>query len=602
MPAATPRPAPSASEARAVAEAARETEWANPSFVRELFAGRLRLDLIDPFPEPTPEDVARAAPFLARLRDFLQSRVDSDAIDRDGRIPPEVVAALREMGAFGIKIPEAYGGLGLSQLMYTRAIGMVTSQDGSLTALLSAAQSIGVSVPLLLFGTEAQKQRYLPRLAAGAISAFALTETGVGSDPAGLATTAVRSTDGSHWILNGEKLWCTNGPVAELMVVMARTGTRITAFIVEADWPGVEVVHRLEFMGLRAIENGVLRFTDVRVPAENVLWGEGKGLKLALTTLNTGRLTLPASAVAGCKRALRIARTWAAERVQWGQPIGRHDAVAQLLGRMAADTFAMEAVSDLASLLADRGDTDIRLEAAIAKLWNTEMADRIIDDCLQIRGGRGYETAASLARRGERPDPVERMYRDNRINRIFEGSSEIMRLFIAREAVDTHLQVAGDLIDPRTPLPVKARALARAAWFYLRWYPPLWFGGRRFAFGRFGALAGHMAFVERRARRLARTLFHAMVRFGPRLERRQMVLFRLVDVGAELLAMAAALSRARALATPEATELADIFCRHARTRVDTLFREAFGPDDEVTWRSAQRVAAGEHAWLEEGLT
>ncbi|HET9064323.1 MAG TPA: acyl-CoA dehydrogenase family protein [Gemmatimonadales bacterium] len=596
--------APTAAEARAVAEAARESEWESPSFVRELFAGSLRLDLIDPFPAPTAEELARAEPFMAKLKAFLEQRVDSDQIDRDGVLPDDVVRELQEMGAFGIKIPKEYGGLGLSQLVYTRAIGLVTSKDGSLTALLSASQSIGVGVPVLLFGTEAQKRKYLPRLAAGEISAFALTETGVGSDPAGLTTSAVLSEDGTHWLLNGEKLWCTNGPIAGVMVVMARTGKRISAFIVESEWDGVETVHRLEFMGLKAIENGVMRFTNVRVPAENLLWGEGKGLKLALTTLNTGRLTLPASAVAGCKRALVIARTWAAERVQWGQPIGKHDAMAQLLGRMAADVFAMEAVSDLASLLADRGDTDIRLEAAMAKLWNTEMADRIVDDCLQIRGGRGYETAASLTLRGERPDPVERMYRDNRINRIFEGSSEIMRLFIAREAVDTHLQVAGDLIDPKTTVGTKARALLRSAWFYLRWYPPLWLGIRAFGFGRFGALSGHMAFVERRSRKLARTLFHAMVRFGPKLEHRQSVLFRLVDVGAELLAMSAAMSRARALAAEgnrDAIELADIFCRHARRRVDDLFRGCFGPDDVATYKSAQRVLAGEHAWLEEGI-
>jgi alkylation response protein AidB-like acyl-CoA dehydrogenase len=194
------------------------------------------------------------------------------------------------------------------------------------------------------------------------------------------------------------------------------------------------------------------------------------------------------------------------------------------------------------------------------------------------------------------------MYRDNRINRIFEGSSEIMRLFIAREAVDTHLQVAGDLIDPRTDTGAKLRALLRSAVFYARWYPPLWLGLRAFGFGRFGALARHMAFVERRSRKLARTLFHAMVRFGPRLERRQSVLFRLVDVGAELLAMAAAIARARALDTTEATELADIFCRHARRRVDDLFRQAFGPDDVATWDAAQHVMAGTHAWLEEGIT
>jgi alkylation response protein AidB-like acyl-CoA dehydrogenase len=609
-PQAPPKPSQLATEkeARDVAEAAREQEWQAPSFVRELFEGNFDLGLIHPYPEPSPEELERARPFMERLERFMREKVDSDRIDREGRVPADVIQGLKDLGAFGIKIPTEYGGLGLSQLMYTKAIGLVTSQDGSLTALLSAAQSIGVPTPLKLFGTAEQKKKYLPRLAKGAISAFALTETNVGSDPAGLSTHAELSPDGTHYILNGEKLWCTNGTVAELFVVMARTtGKKITAFIVEADWPGVEVVHRLSFMGLKGIENGVIRFTNVKVPVENIIWGEGKGLKLALITLNTGRLTLPASCVAGAKRCLEIVRRWANERVQWGQPVGKHDAIAQKLGRMAAETFAMEAVSDLASIMADQGKRDIRLEAAIAKMWNTELGWRIVDDTLQIKGGRGYETADSLRLRGERPDPVERMLRDFRINLIFEGSSEIMRLFIAREAVDTHLKVAGALINPKSSGGEKFNALLKSAAFYGLWYPKLWMPFKGWlGYGEFGRLAGHMRFVERSSRRLARSLFHCMVRFGPRLEKKQAVLGRLVEIGAELLAIAAACSRAQMMLkkNPSDTsprELADVFSRQARRRVTQKFHEIWANDDDATYQAARHFLDDQFLWLEDGM-
>ena len=601
-------------EARDVAEAARESEWSGPSFVRELFLGRFRLDLIHPHPVEDPEETRRAQPFLDKLAAFLR-HVDSDMIDRTGEIPEEYVQELRDMGAFGIKIPTEYGGLGLSYMSYVKAMAMVTSKDGSLTALLSAHQSIGLPQPLKLFGSDEQKAKYFPRLAKGAISAFALTEVDAGSDPANMHASAAPSDDGKYFVLNGEKLWCTNGTRAELFVVMARTpdavvnGTQrkqITAFIVEADWPGVEVVHRCRFMGLKAIENGVIRFTNVRVPRENIIWGEGKGLKLALITLNTGRLTLPASVAGGSKALLQASRTWANERVQWGVPIGKHEAVAEKVAMMAANTFAMESIAGLTVGLAERGHYDIRLEAAIAKMYNTEHGWHIVDDALQIRGGRGYETADSLRARGERPIPIERAMRDSRINLIFEGSSEIMRLFIAREAVDHHFKTAFALVDKGSTKSERTAALGRVMRFYPAWYPARWIGKGQVpgSFAEFGKLAGHMRYAERHARKLGRAIFHAMVRFGPKLERRQLVLFRAVDIGAELFAMTAACVRANMLkkkGQPEAEALADLFCRAAEQRVDRLFDNFYGRYDAEMYRISQQVLRGEHAWLETGI-
>ncbi len=599
----------SEAEARRVAEEARESEWKSPSFLKELFLGNFRLNLVHAFPEMPPERPEFRAFYDAMAR-FLAEEVDADAIDREGKVPPQVVQRLAELGAFGMKVPREYGGLGLSQREYSEVMKLISSWDGNLVVLLSAHQSIGVPQPLKVFGTPEQKKKYFPRLAKGAISAFALTEPHVGSDPANLSTSATRTPEGDY-VLNGEKLWCTNGTVADLFVVMARhpDTKKISAFIVEKDWPGVEVVIRCHFMGLKAIENGVIRFKNVRVPKENLLLGEGRGLKLALVTLNTGRLTLPASCAAFAKRCLEICRVWSNERVQWGQPIGKHDAIAQLLAEMAATTFAIEAVSDLSSAMADMGDRDIRLEAAVAKMWNSEEGWKLIDRTMQIRGGRGYETADSLRARGEKPIPVERMMRDFRINLIFEGSSEIMRLFIAREALDRHLAVAGDLFNPKVSRSEKIRRVApRFVGFYAKWYPSRWIGwGRAPRFSEFGPLAGHVRYLERTTRHLARALFHMMARYGPKLEKRQALLFRAVDIGADLYAMSAAVSRAqqiRKAGRPEAehaVELADVFCRMTRRRIAGFFRDLRSNDDVLKYRTARRVLEGEHVWLESGL-
>jgi alkylation response protein AidB-like acyl-CoA dehydrogenase len=592
--------------ARRVAEEARQTEWELPSFGKQLFLGDFRLDLIHPHPEGSETMRNKGEDFLSRVREFCETKVDARIIENDARIPDEVVKGLKELGAFGMKIPEEYGGLGLSQLYYNRALMLFGSAHPALGAMLSAHQSIGVPQPVKMFGTEEQKRTYLPRCA-NEISAFLLTEPDVGSDPARLRTTAV--PDGDDYVLDGVKLWTTNGVVADLLVVMARVpaseGHRggITAFVVEATADGITVENRNAFMGLRGIENGVTRLHEVRVPAANRIGKEGQGLKIALTTLNTGRLSLPAMCAGAAKWSTMIAREWSSVRVQWGRPVGEHEAVATKISFIAATSYALEAMLDLSSSLADEERGDIRIEAALAKLYASEMGFLIADELVQIRGGRGYETAESLAARGERGVPVEQLARDMRINRIFEGSSEIMRLLIAREAVDAHLSVAGDIIDPEADLPKKAAAVRKAGGFYAKWLPTLVTGAgqRPGAYSEFGPLARHLRYVERTSRKLARSIFYAAGRWQGKLERKQGFLGRMVDIGAELFAMSAVCVRAKADDRPEAYELADAFCAQAQARIGRLFDGLWNNTDDLDAKLAKQVMAGRYTWQEEGV-
>lgn len=604
-----------------VAEEAREKEWKHPSFIGELFLGNVRWDLVFPYPEQSASDRKIGDEICQKVRELLLDQLDPEEVDRTGEMPRSVIEGLAKLGCFGAKIPTEYGGLGLSQVNYARIIHLTASYCASTAVWLSAHQSIGVPQPLMLFGTEEQKRKYLPRFSKGEISAFALTEPDVGSDPANMKTVAVLSPDGSHYILNGEKLWCTNGPVASVVVVMAQTPPKIvkgrekkqiTAFIVETSWKGVETTHRCRFMGLNGIQNGSLRFKDVRVPKENVLLGVGQGLKLALITLNTGRLTMPVAVTAGAKWCLKVTRDWANERVQWGRPIGHHEAIAAKIAQMTCTTFAMDSVSWMAAGFADRKDVDIRLEAAMAKLFCTEASWRIIDATVQVRGGRGYETAASLAARGEKGIPAERVMRDSRINTIIEGTSQIMRLFIAREALDPHARRILPLLDRETGFLTKLRLVGKLILFYAAWYPRQWF--YRPFLGRLvpkdvvipGRLLRHLSFVQRTSHRLARNLFHAMMRYGPGLERRQRILGRLVNIGTDLFAMTATCSRAALLvsqspADQSPTELADLFCRDARRRIARQFNSLFRNDDTVAYRIARNALEGKYRWLEQGI-
>jgi alkylation response protein AidB-like acyl-CoA dehydrogenase len=614
-------------EARDVVEAAREADWKLPSFGKQLFLGDFRLDLIHPQPKLDPEQIERGERFLAELRQVLAAEADPLEIEREAKIPDNVVDALKRIGALGMKVPPEYGGLGLSQVYYSKALSIAANCHSAICTLLSAHQSIGVAEPLRMFGSEEQRQKWLPLVAKDHISAFLLTEPGVGSDPARMASTATpvggapvddditaTPVEGGYRI-NGRKLWATNGTIADIVVVMAKVpkseGHRggISAFVVPYDSEGITVLHRNAFMGLRGIENSVTVLKDVFVPEENRIAREGDGLRIALSTLNTGRLALMAIAAGASKWATKVAREWASERVQWGRPIGKHDAVAQKLAFIAGSAFGLEAMLDVCARLADDKRNDIRIEAALCKVYGSELSWKVIDELMQVRGGRGYETAESLQARGEKPVPVEQAMRDMRVNRIFEGSSEIMHLLIAREAVDTHLQAAGGLLTGNGDAKAKADAAMKAGLFYGKWLPQLAVGKGQNprSYEEFGPLAGDLRYVERASRKLARSTFYGMARWQAKLENKQTFLGRIVDIGAELFAISSTVAYADTVGREqperkeEAIELAQLFCAMARRRADALFHELWANDDDSRYRAAQKMLEGRYGWLEEGV-
>src|SRR5688572_3274043 len=416
-------------KAKDLLEAAPSAEM---GFVKNLFFGRLKLDAVLPYPKQDPEEVRRADELIAKLDAFLKTEVDPDKIDAEERIPQNVIDGLGKLGVLGMTVPKEYGGGGFQQTSYCRVLEHISRYCGSTAVLVGAHQSIGLKA-VVLMGNEKQKAEYLPHLATGKkLAAFCLSEPEVGSDAANVQTTAHLSADGSHYILNGHKKFATNAALAGMMTVMAKTPVKdeatgktkdkITAFIVTPDLPGFHVVSpNRSKCGIRGTWQGTLKFTDMRVPAENVLGHVGKGLKVALSVLDYGRCTMSAGCVGGSKQLLEMCVAHAKKRHQFSRPIGEFHLIKQKLGRMAQNIFAMEALTYLAAGMVDRDDGDLMLETAIVKLFCSEANWQSADDALQIFGGEGYI----------RENGVERMMRDSRINRIVEGATEVMTSFVA---------------------------------------------------------------------------------------------------------------------------------------------------------------------------
>lgn len=587
-----------------VAEEAREKEE-HDGFIASLFEAKLNEDFFDYKSKSKNNFVAEG--FLADLQKVLIENVDPNEVDKNGYISEKAIEELRKIKAFGIKIPITLGGLGLSQSEYHKVAIMIGSFDASVTAILSAHNSIGAPEPIKKFGNTAQKDKYLPELAKGNLSGFALTEDGAGCDISQLKSYAIRLKEKGKlrgYYLTGEKLYTTNAPkndsefLAKFLIVIARivddpkelddpnAKPVFGAFIVRTDQSGVSIKHKLDFMGIKGIYNGIVKFSSVYITSDNLLGEEGDGLKIALTTLTVGRMTLPAACLGMMKKSLYYAREWARSRSQWDKPIGQHELIAEKIVRMAARIVALEAIVTATGVRVDK-KRDVRLESAAAKILGTQWAWDTVNDLLQIRGGRGYETVDSQKKHQSFVVPAERMVRDARINLIFEGTNEIMTLWIGREGMAGYIDSAlklqkGDVGGAGYILKTSASALNIFGWVLRR---------------------PQYRYIARKSHALVRSTLLTMIRYRQGMQFKQLAIKRLVDTALDLFSMTAALTYADEF--PERgliKDLADYFFEDAKRRINGQGSLVTSdPADDKVYKLAKKIMDGKAKWLEEGI-
>ncbi len=604
----------------AVAETARD-KARYAGFLAGLFEADVRWDLFTSI--GIPKTSAPALHFLEQFKTALIP-LDPERVDSEGELPEPLLKTLAELGAFGIKIPTRYGGLEFTQHEYQQVAILCGSLDASLTVLLSAAQSIGVPEPLHLFGTEAQKSKYLPRLARGDISGFALTERNVGCDISKVETYAVRVKEHGKTVayrLSGEKMFITNSVkqdgefLSAMLIVIARivdrpeelqdsqAQRRYGAFIVETHWPGCSVT-RLRFEGVRGIYNGAPTFADVYVPADNRLGNEDDGLRIALATLTVGRLTLPAACLGGLKQCLSLMRWWGKSRVQWNKPIGEHTLIGDKICRAAAYTLALEAVMAYCGAWADKKG-DLRLESAAAKIIGSEWYWAVVNDLFQMRGGRGFMTVESQRKCGERGIPVMRMLRDARINLVWEGTSEILRVWMARESLAPYIEQGVGFLQGTLSTKIKAPL------YYARMALRSSLPASKFGHGsaRFGEdYAQWVDLIESSARKLTRSTLIATLRHRESLHHKQLLLQDLVDDSLVIFPMAATIwyaSRRETRALPGISDLVHYLCQDMTEHLSPGSSLKRGrpthKKDTTVFSLAKRIMRGEYAWLEKGI-
>lgn len=506
--------------------------------MRSLCMGHIEEDMLIPFPVTSEEERETLRGVVESLGTMLRSHEkDFFTWDRAGEMPSEYVEELKAFGLFGLIVPEDQGGLGFGSAAYSRTLQEVARHDASTAVTIGAHSSIGMR-GLLLFGTDEQKKRYFPALASGEmIAAFCLTEPSSGSDAASIKTRAVR--EGDDWVLNGDKLWITNGGIAQFFTVFAKTGDgekggKMTAFIVTRDMPGVSIGPHEDKMGLRSSSTTTVVFENVRVPDENRLGEVGKGFKIAMNILNSGRTGLGGGAVGGMKHLISLATRQANERSQFGRPIREFGLVKRKLGNMVIDCYASEATVHVVAALADQGYEDYAVEAAISKVFTSEALWRCADEAMQTAGGNGYMTEF----------PYERLMRDARINRIFEGTNDILRLFIALTAmggVGAQLKELARSLQGVFDDPIKGFGVLSE---YARRRASLATGIRTSSFSKVEPrLRSHASAFEQGAKDLAVAVDRVLRKHGREIIGKQLASKRLADSMIDLFALACTLSR-----------------------------------------------------------